>query len=163
MSDPIAPMARLSAIFTMAYIIATVALILIDVALDAAFDFVLPGGAAIGAQIGVAYYAGHRYGQETPGLPDKGWFWTAGLYTTLISIAVSIVTGIAAFVLLVSEEEQRLFYSLWSGDGFGDVNTAILAIPLIIGAGLWVGISTVAHRFVMLHAARKSFDPAKAF
>ncbi len=166
MTDPISPMARLNTIFTMAYIIAAVALILIDVALDAAFDFVLPGGAAIGAQIGVAYYAGHRYGQETLGLPDKGWFWTAGLYTTLISIAVSIVFGILAFFLLTSADEREVLSLMFSGgtleDDMSGVVAATVALVVIIMV-LWIAISVVAHRFIMAHAASKSFDLAKTF
>lgn len=166
MSDPIAPMPRLCLIFTLAFAGATAALMALDAALEYLIDYVLPTGAAIGAQMGAAYYAGHRYGATTPGLPDGGWYWLAGLYTSLIAIAVSVVLAVIGFFLLTSAQEREMVYLMWSGESVDEVETsAILGIiaMFVIVMALWVGISTVAHRFIMAYAARKSFDPARVF
>lgn len=166
MDAPYSPMSRLCQTFAAAFAIATAALMAIDFALNALFEFVLPSGVAIGAQIAAAWYAGHRYGEATPGLPDNGWFWRAGLYTALISIAVSIVFAVLAFFLLVSAEERELVYLLWSNNDAAD--TLGMSLATLIGIVvaviiIWAGISWLVHRFVIAHAARKIFDPARAF
>lgn len=152
MTPPIYPMSHLCGVFALAALVLTIAAGILTVVLEITLGVDLSTAGSIGAQIGAAYIAGDRMGKRTTILPDGRWFWRAALYTALIPVVFGVIfLAGAAMYLLVPV-----------GDDTSTLPSLVYALGVLVIV-FYLGISVLAHRFVIASGARKSFDPARAF
>jgi len=156
MSTPVYPMSRFCLSFAGFWMLATLALFVVAIALAAFLSFEIPSGTSIGVQIAVFYIVGDRLGRRTAVLPDGAWYWRAAFFATMISIALS---GLLVAIMLI------VFGTALLGALSSEVLAGFLGLMLIVLL-VFVALSTVAGRFILASTARKSYDsidPAREF